>query len=474
MRHRPSWQVPAVNNSVSIRKIGMIVRIQGCLLERLPLRGGAAAENYFELLPARMVSNPMQMQLFALFMVLIGAGAPASADTAILIFPPENLTKARTLSWIAEGLAVALSEECQVPGIETVSWEERIRSVEASDLPPNSVLSRASMIRVAQRLAVDRIVFGSYSGSEESLRIELRMLDLKSMRLSGPIVANGSAAALPQLENELAWVILSAVGRTGAISRESYRARTRTIPNKTYAHFIGCLGIADEAERVQELLKAVEMFRDFPQASYFIGVHFFQAADCTKAIQYLKPALREVQYYAETQFMLGTCNLKQDNPGEAIQAYNAFLARRRALEVLNNVGVAHLRRGDYALAVQNLVEARNLASTDLTIGLNLGVLRHLQRDEAAMMSLVEELLKAHPEQGILQFLYGTALAGLGQTERSEVAFEQARSLGIDVAEMKRQNPLSWTRIFPVWIRRPESPWLRESRSQEDGKGGQRH
>ena len=78
-----------------------------------------------------------------------------------------------------------------------------------------------------------------------------------------------------------------------------------------------------------------------------------------------------------------------------------------------------------------------------------------------MMSLVEELVKAHPEQGILQFLYGMALAGRGETERSEVAFEQARSLGIDVAEMKRQDPLSWTRIFPVWIRRPESPWLRE-------------
>jgi hypothetical protein len=93
----------------------------------------------------------MQMQLFALFMLLIGPAAPATADTTILIFPPENLTKTKTLSWIAEGLAIALSEECQVPGVETVSWEERIRFVEASDLPPNSVLSHASMIRVAQR-----------------------------------------------------------------------------------------------------------------------------------------------------------------------------------------------------------------------------------------------------------------------------------------------------------------------------------
>jgi Tfp pilus assembly protein PilF len=421
-----------------------------------------------------MVSNPMQMQLFALFMLLIGPAAPATADTTILIFPPENLTKTKTLSWIAEGLAIALSEECRVPGVETVSWEERIRFVEASDLPPNSVLSHASMIRVAQRVAADRMVFGSYAGNEESLRIELRVLDLKSMRLSGPIVANGSAAALPQLENELAWVILSDGSRSGAISRENFSARTRGIPNQAYAYFISCLGIADEAERTKGLLKTVEMFRDFPQASFFLGVHFFQAGDCTKAVQYLRPALKESQYYPETQFMLGTCYLKQDNLGEAIQAYNAILARTQILEVLNNLGVAYLRKGDYALAVQSLIEARNMAKTDLTIGLNLAITRHLQHDETAMMLHIEELIKAHPEQGILQFLYGMALAGRGETEKSEVAFERARRLGLDAAEMNHQDPLGWTRLFPVWIRRPESPWARDVKVEKGVDGRQRH
>jgi len=434
----------------------------------------AGDQKCFELRTARMVSNPMQMQLFALFLILIGTAVPAAADTTIVIFPPEDLSKSRTLSWIGEGMAIALSEECQSPGVETASWEERIRFIEASDLPPNSVLSRASMIRVSQRLAADHIVFGSYTGSEESLRFELRILNLKSMKLSGPIVANGSAAALPQLENELAWVILSAVGGAGSVSRENFRARTRAIPNKTYAYYIGCLGIADEAERVKQLLKAVEMFREFPQASYLIGVHYLQAGDCTKASQYLKSALKEAQYFAETQFMLGTCSLLQDNPGEAIQAYNAFLARSRSLEALNNLGVAYLRQGDYALAVQHLVGARNLARTDLTVGLNLSILRHLQGDEAAMTALVEELLKAHPEQGILQFLYGIALAGRGRTDRSQAAFERARSLGIDVEEMRRRSPLSWTRIFPVWIRRPESPWFRIARFPQNDDGRQRH
>jgi tetratricopeptide (TPR) repeat protein len=416
----------------------------------------------------------MQLQLFASILLLIGLAEPATANTTILIFPPENLTKIKTLSWIAEGLAIALSEECLVPGVETVSWEERIRFIEASDLPPNSVLSRASMIRVAQRAAADLMVFGSYAGNEESLRIELRVLDLKSMRLSGPMVANGSAAALPQLENELAWVILSQGGRGVAVSRENFSARTRRIPSSAYAYFIGCLAIADEAERVKELLKAVEMFRDFPQASFFLGAHFFQAGDCTKAVQYLRPALREAQYYPETQFMLGTCYLKQDNLGEAIQAYNAILERSRVLEVLNNLGVAYLRKGDHALAVQNLIEARNLSKTDLTIGLNLSIVRHLQRDETATLLLIEELIKAHPEQGILHFLYGVALAGCGETEKSEFAFERASKLGLDIAEMKHQDPLSWTRIFPVWVQRAESSWVRDVKVEKVGGGRQRH
>jgi hypothetical protein len=75
---------------------------------------------------------------------------------------------------------------------------------------------------------------------------------------------------------------------------------------------------------------------------------------------------------------------------------------------------------------------------------------------------------------MLHFLHGVALADLGETEKSSAAFERAGRLGIDAAEMKRQDPLAWTRIFPVWVRRPENPWVREAKVAKDQDGRQRH
>lgn len=416
----------------------------------------------------------MQKRLFACCFLLACLAGPAVAKTTFMVFPPENLTRVQTLAWISEGLAIAISEALQVPGVDTFSWEERVRFVEASDLPPGRPLSRGSMIRVAQKAVADRLVFGSYSGTEKNLHIALRVLDLKTLQLSGDIVANGTLSALPQLENELAWVILSDGSRNGALSREEFRARTRTVPNKPYSDFISCLAIANEDERAQMLLKAVELYRDFPQASFLLGAYYFQSGDCARAIQYLKPALKGGQSFLEAEFMLGTCYLKQDNPAEAIQAYSAFVLRGQSPEVLNNLGVAYMRKGDYALAAQNLVEARNLAKTDVTIGLNLAILRHIQGDDTAELAVLDALVKVHPEQGMVQYLHHLALNSRGATERAAAALEQARKLGIDDEKMKRQDPRSWTRIFPSWTRHPTFAWLGEGKLDERSGSSQHH
>lgn len=405
-----------------------------------------------------MVSNRVRRVMLAALLILVWLSVPAAAGTTFLLFPPENQSKVPGLAWIGEGLAIAISEELLVPGVETISWEERVRFVEASDLPPNTPLSRASMIRVAQKAAVDQLVFGSCTGTRENQRIALRVLDLKSLRLSGEIVANGPMAALPQLENELAWVILSGTGLNGALSREDFRARSRTVPNGPYSSFIGCLAVSDEAERTKMLLKTVELYRDFPQASFLLGAYYFANGDCVRAIQYLTPASKAAQSFLEAEFMLGTCYLKQDRPAEAIQAYNAVVEHCQALEVLNNLGVAHLRRGDHLLAAQHLVAARALAKTDYTVGLNLAILRYLQGDEPAALAVLEEMVRAHEDQGLLQYLYGLALESHGESRKAGVAFDQAKKLGVDPEKAKRQDPRSWTQIFPMWTRRPAVTW----------------
>ncbi len=410
-----------------------------------------------------MVSICVQKLLLLCFIWLAPAST-AAAGTTFLVFPLENLTKLKTLNWIGEGMALAISSELQTPGVETISWEERARFIEASDLPSGITLSRASMIRVAQKAAADRMIFGSYSGSETNLQVIIRVLNLKTMRTSGEISGSGPVSSLPQIENGMAWQILSDNGLAGALSQEDFRNRTRTVPNRTYSSFIDCLAIEDEEERAKALQKMLDQYHDLPQASFLLGAHYFQNGDFGKALQYLKQSLRDPQSYLENQFMLGTCYLRLDNLAEAIQAYNAFSARAQALEVFNNLGVAYLRKGDFPLAVQNLIEARKLAGSDVTVGLNLALLRHLEGDEVSSLAILEDVVKAHPEQGMVQYLYSIALTSRGEQQKAAAAFDEAMRLGVDPEKLKRQDPKSWTKIFPAWNRRPGFSWTGEGKS----------
>jgi Flp pilus assembly protein TadD len=420
-----------------------------------------------------VVSNCVQKLALLCFIVLALASS-ATAGTTFLVFPLENQSKLKALSWIGEGIALAVSGELQAPSVETISWEERARFIEASDLPSSMTLSRASMIRVAQRAAADRMVFGSYSGTGENLQVVIRVLNLKTLRTSGEISASGPASSLPQIENGIAWQILSDSGLTGALSQEDFRSRTRAVPNKTYSSFINCLAIADEEERAKALQKMLDLYRDLPQASFLLGAHYFQSGDFAKAVQHLKAALKDPQSFLDNQFMLGTCYLRLDNLAEAIQAYNAFTARAHALEVFNNLGVAYMRKGDFPLAVQNLIEARKLAGSDVTVGLNLALLRHLEGDELSALSILDDVVKAHPEQGMVQYLYSVALASRGEQQKAAAALEEAMRLGMDPEKLKRQDPQSWTRIFPMWNRRPGFAWVGEAKDYGAGENGAKH
>jgi tetratricopeptide (TPR) repeat protein len=399
-----------------------------------------------------MVCNLVPIFLLFLLLVLCPAAPAAAGPVTYFVFPLENQSQVPALGWIGEGVAVAVSEQMQTPGIATIGWEDRIRVIESSDLPPNTQLSHASMIRVAQRAGADWMVYGGYTGTDADLRITLRVLNLKSLRISGEKIANGPVAALPQLENELAWDVLSDAGNTGLLSRADFRRRTRVVPNQPYADYIGCLFIADEGARAARLLKILETCKDFPQASFLVGSYYYHSGDPAKAIQYLTPALREAQNLLETEFMLGACYLKQDKHADAIQAYNAFLARNQAMEAYNNLGVAYLRNGDYPLAIQNLVEARRLAKNDLTVRLNLALVRHVMGDEPAALAVLEDLVKTDPDQGVVQYLYAVVLYTRGQSAKADEAVAEAQKLGVDTDRMKKQDPRTWSWIFSTWTR----------------------
>jgi Flp pilus assembly protein TadD len=364
-----------------------------------------------------------------------------------MVFPLDGPASGNTLQWMGEAIAVSLTEELNGPQLRSVERNERIRLVESLDLPPGARLSRGSMIRVAQLADVDLVVLGAYSGTDKNLRISVRVLNVKTLKLSGEMVANGPLTALPQMENELAWLILSNNGIEKASSREKFQGRIRKIPNAAYSSYIQSLITNSETEQFHLLLRAVESYRDFPTAQFRLGKIYFQSGDCGNAIPHLLLGLNEPGVQPEIDFMRGTCLLQGDQLLPAIQTFLQLFQVSRPFEALNNIGVAYLRKGDLSLALDALLKARSSAHTDPTVALNLALVRHLQGNDPAARTILEEACKSNPKNGMLQFMLGFVLRAQGENDRGALATGRAESLGINVEKLQLEDPKMWSKVL---------------------------
>ncbi len=249
------------------------------------------------------------------------------------------------------------------------------------------------------------------------------------------------------MENELAWTILNNMGLEKSFSREKFQLKARKAPNQAYALFIESFSASNESSRLALLLKAVEMYHDFREAHLQLGSIYFQKGNCQKAMPHLNLGQTEANDNPESEFMRGTCYLQEDLPTKAIQNLSHVVASFRSFEALNNLGIAYMHKGEYDLAFSALLEARKLANSDSTAALNMAILLHLQRRYFAARNIVEEAVKLHPRDGMLQFLVGFLQQAQGEKEKAASAFSKAKSLGVNVEKLQAESPKTWTRAI---------------------------
>ena len=380
-------------------------------------------------------------------LALLPAALRAAEQASVLVFPLDGPAEMGVLEWLGEAVAVSISDQLRGPQLKPMERSERVRLVENLDLPPGARLSRGSMIRVAQGAGSDLVVMGSYSGTEQSLRIALRVLDLKTLKLSGEMVANGPLSALPQMENELAWLILNNNGLEETASRQKFQERTRKVPNSAYSYYIQSLYTPAENDQIRLLQRAIQGYRLFPDAHSQLGRLYFRKGDCANALRHLQLSQNQTRDPAESDFIRGTCHIQTGQPQQAIQIFARLLQVSQPFEVLNNMGVAHLRNSDTASAISVLKEARNLIRNDPTVTLNLALAHHLQGNPSAAGSILDETVKVHPENGMLQFMTSVVLKAQGESQKAQDANAKARKLGIKTERLQAEDPKKWARVL---------------------------
>jgi len=368
----------------------------------------------------------------------------------IILFPLDAASPANNMAWLSEGIPFSLSYQLSGPGVQVVDREERLRLVESLDLPPDAHLSHGSVIRVAQEGKADLIILGSFSGTDRNLRVTARILDVKDLKLSGEITVKGPLAAVAQMENELGWLILNNTGLQKGMSRADFSRRQRKIPNVAYSAFIKSFS-AGRNEQFRLLNTAVEGFKEFPEAHFQLGRLYFQKGDCNNALRQLSMSARDDDARSpENEFIRGTCLVQQDQPTQAIQSLSKVLASSRSFRLLNNIGVAHLRKGDTAQALNAFTEARNIARSDVSVTVNMAIARHLKGEDVTARNILEEAVRSHPKNGMLHFLSGFILKKLGEHDLASAAFAKAKGFGMNTDKLQLEDPRTWCLVHTIW------------------------
>ena len=85
----------------------------------------------------------------------------ARADTFVVL-PFFNVSQNANLNWIGESLSESIGEALTSVGLLALDRDERIEVYRRLSIRPHALLTRASVIKIADTLGAARVVFGQF------------------------------------------------------------------------------------------------------------------------------------------------------------------------------------------------------------------------------------------------------------------------------------------------------------------------
>jgi tetratricopeptide (TPR) repeat protein/TolB-like protein len=344
--------------------------------------------------------------IFFVFIIFCGNVCDASPQTAVrsqfgvanaatpavyLVFPFENEGSSPRLEWLGEGLEELTIQRLSAAGEQVYSHSGRINELERYGLPPSAKFSRATMIRVAQDLDADFVIFGSYSSDGTSLTVNCRVLKVNPTKLQQPLRESGPLDTLMDLNTKLAWRILSANDHAYPMKLTDFAKLQRPLRLDAFEHYARGLMSGEDDARLRELREAARLEPEWPDPDFALGETYFARRDCNSALPWFARVPKTHDSYVEAVFATGVCKLLLNQPDEAEEIFAGLQdAMHKDLvsgadlpEILNNLAIARGRQGKMAEAQSDLRRAAEIDPDGDDYPFNLGLLALRANDAAS-------------------------------------------------------------------------------------------
>ncbi|PYT81217.1 MAG: hypothetical protein DMG40_10180 [Acidobacteria bacterium] len=331
--------------------------------------------------------------------------ASANSQKIYVVLPFENAGAPGKLDWLSEGLEELTIERLTAAGEQVFSHAGRAAELERYGLPTGSTFSRATMLRVAEDLDADYVIYGKYAAKGTALTLEMRILSMNPLALRPPVLESGPLESLMETHTRLLWRTLSSANAHYPLSLADFTKRQRPLRMDAFEQYARGIQAADPQAKLTQLHEAARLEPDWLDPIFALGEAYYAKKDYNAALAWFFKIPKTYDRYAEALFYGGVCRLQlnqddlaEDNFHTLQEALKSTTATGADLpEVLNDLAIAQARQGKVAAAQAILRRAAQLAPGEDDYSFNLGLLALQGGDAGAAADYFREAAEREPD-----------------------------------------------------------------------------
>ena len=362
------------------------------------------------------------------------AGAPAGLQRIFVVLPFENASGSARFDWLGEGLEELTIQRLSAAGEHVFSHAGRAVELERYGLPATSKYTRATMLRIAEDLDVDFVIFGRYTAKGNSLTVEMRTLSTNPTALRPALQETGTLDSLMGLHGRLVWRTLSANVRSYPLSQAEFAKRQRPLRLDAFEQYVRGLLSSDDEAKLRQLHEAARLEQQWPDPQFALGEAYYTRRDYGAALAWFFRVPKQHDRYIEALFFSGVCRLQLDQPDHAEEVFNSLLETLRNSpaagadlpEILNNLALARVRQGKVAEAQDGLRHAAELDPGEDDYPFNQALVALQNKDASGAADHFREAAERAPDSAEDRALLILALERAGKKPEADQEREAAK------------------------------------------------
>ncbi len=347
--------------------------------------------------------------LSAALIVLITC--PLFAET-LAVLPFFNLSDNPNLTWAGESVAAVVSESLSGEGLVVSSREDRLEVYRRLSLREDAVLTRASVVRVAEALDADYVIYGQFrtlpaaKGGAQPPGVEIsgRVIDIKRLRQSGEFRHAGKLTELAALQANLAWDVLKFLRPEGGAGEAEFKRRWRLVRLDAIENYVRGIMAGAFEQKHRFLTQAARLDESFSQPRFQLGRLHMDRQNWAVAAEWFKGVQAAASNAREARFLEGLCRYHAADFAGARAAFASVAAEVPLNEVFNNLGAARARLGDPE-AARNFRRAIEGDSADPDYHFNLGWVLWKGSDFEGCAASFETAARLNPEDPDAAYMF---------------------------------------------------------------------